>query len=110
MKKDDSVFLKHILDNIEKIENFSKKISKKDFYGNELKQYAIIRAIEVIGEAVKNLSTEFKKENKGIPWKEIAGARDKIIHHYFGIDLDIIWDIVKINLPHLKEKIKHLIN
>lgn len=72
---------------------------------NEMKQYAIVRAIEIIGEAVKNLPSSFKSKHPSISWKEIIGTRDKIIHHYFGVDLDIIWDIVNKDIPDLKKKI-----
>ncbi|MBD3203744.1 DUF86 domain-containing protein [Candidatus Woesearchaeota archaeon] len=104
--KDNNIFLKHILGNIEKIEDFSKNMSKEEFIKEDLKQYAIIRAIEVIGEAVKNLPSSFRKKYPDVAWKEIAGTRDIIIHQYFGIDLDIIWNIIKKELPVLKKEIK----
>ena len=72
---------------------------------DRLKQSAIVREIEIIGEAVKNISENLKDKHREIEWKEIAGTRDKMIHHYFGVDLNIVWDIVKINLPDLKKKI-----
>ena len=102
MEKNNSVFIKHILDSINAVENFSKDISKQEFGGNRLVQSAVVREIEIIGEAVKNLSEEFKNKNKEIPWKEIIGTRDKMIHHYFGIDLEIVWEIIKFGLPELK--------
>jgi len=102
--KDPLIFIEHIIENIENVETFSKDLTKEDLSKNKLKQYAIIRAIEIIGEAAKNLSTKFKEENSGIPWREIAGARDRIIHHYFGADLDIIWEIIKRDIPELKKK------
>lgn len=108
MKKDPLIFLEHILESISKIEAFSKNISKETLSKNELKQYAIIRAIEVIGEAVKNLPDSLKNKYSNVPWKEIIGTRDKMIHHYFGVDLDIVWDIVKKDLPKLKKEIKRI--
>jgi len=104
MIKDPLIFIEHILQSIGKIEAFSKNISKEKLSKSELKQYAIIRAIEIIGEAVKNLPDSFKNQYPDVSWKEIAGTRDKIIHHYFGVDLDIIWDIVKKDLPKLKKQ------
>ncbi len=103
--KSDLVFIEHILDSITAIEEFSKGLNKKELEGNRLKQSAIVREIEIIGEAVKNISKHLKDKHKEIEWKEIAGTRDKMIHHYFGVDLDIIWDIIKTNLPNLKKNI-----
>lgn len=103
--KDDLAFVKHILDGIEAIEKFSKNINKKTLRSNRLKQSAIIREIEVIGEAVKNISLSLKNKHPEIEWREIVGTRDKMIHHYFGVDLDIVWEIIKNDLPDLKEKI-----
>ena len=109
MNKEIKIFILHILENIEKIESFSKNMSKENLGKDEQKQYAIIRAIEIIGEAAKNLPVSFKNKYSNIPWKEIIGTRDKIIHHYFGIDLNIVWDIIKKDLPDLKGKIKKIL-
>jgi len=103
--KNDLAFIEHILDSINAIETFSEKLTKKKLSASRLKQSAIVREIEIIGEAVKNMSENLKKNHKEIPWREITGTRDKMIHHYFGVDLDIIWGIIKINLPVLKKKI-----
>lgn len=107
-EKELAVFIRHILENIEKIEIFSKGILKEGLKNDELRQYAIVRAIEVIGEAVKNLPEEFKEKHKDIPWKEIIGTRDIMIHKYFGVDLEIVWDIIENNLPDLKKKLKKI--
>lgn len=82
-----------------------KDVSKKDFLKNEEKQSAIIRKIEIIGEAVKNLPIEFRKKYLDTPWNKIAGMRDKLIHGYFGIDLDEVWNVVKYNIPRLKKQV-----
>ncbi len=100
--KENIVFIKHILDSINAIEDFSKGMSRKELSSNRMKQSAIVREIEVIGEAVKNISDNLKENYSSVPWKEIVGTRDKMIHHYFGVDLDIIWNIVKKDLPKLK--------
>ena len=105
-EKKEDIFIRHILENIEKIEEFSKGLSKKDLENDELRKYAIVRAIEVIGEAVKNLSQEFKEKHKDIPWKDIIGTRDIMIHRYFGVDSEVVWDIIENNLPDLKKKLK----
>ena len=104
-KKDDLVFIKHILESIEAIGEFSKGLSREELASSRLKQSAIVREIEIIGEAIKNVSTKLKNKNKDIEWKAIAGTRDKMIHHYFGVDLDIIFSIVKKEIPILKKQI-----
>ena len=109
MVKNNLVFITHILENIEKIESFTKDLAKEGFLKDELKQYAVVRAIEIIGEASKNLSEDFKKEHPEVEWKEIIGARDKISHHYFGIKLSTIWNIITNDLPDLKKKVKAII-
>ncbi len=82
--KDDRVYLKHIFDSISDIEEFTNGLSKEDFLRNREKQYAVLRGLEIVGEATKNLSRELKKQCPEITWKEIAGMRDKLIHAYFG--------------------------
>lgn len=106
--KDDSIFIKHILESIEYIERFSKNLSKDDFLRDRLKQSAVIRELEIIGEASKNLSVKFRKENNTIEWNLIAGFRDKLIHHYFGINLERVWNILEKDLPNLKKEIEKI--
>lgn len=103
--KDDLAFIEHILSSINAIKEFSKEMNKEKLMSDRLKQSAIVREIEIIGEAVKNISENLKDKHPEIEWKEIVGTRDKMIHHYFGVDLNIIWNIVKINLPDLKDKV-----
>jgi uncharacterized protein with HEPN domain len=107
-QKDDFVFIEHIIESIEAVEEFSKKLTKDDLVKDRLRQSAIIREIEVIGEAVKNISKPIKEKHKEVQWREIAGARDKMIHHYFGVDLQIVWEIVKIGLPELKKQMLNI--
>ncbi len=103
------VFLEHILDNVEKVESFSGNVSKDELNNDELRQYAIVRAIEIIGEAVKNLPSSFKNKHSNISWRDIVGTRDKMIHHYFGVDLNIVWGIVKKDIPKLKKEVKDIL-
>ena len=105
-EKNDLAFIEHILDSIKAIKEFSRGIRKVELISSRLKQSAIVREIEIIGEAVKNLSEQLKSKYKDIEWQEIAGTRDKMIHHYFGVDLNIVWNIIKKDLPALKKKIK----
>lgn len=109
MKKDPIIFIKHIQNCITDIEHFSKGLSKSDFLKNNLKQSAIVRKIEVIGEAVKNLPRDFTKKYPTIPWEDIAGMRDKLIHHYFGVDLNKVWNVVEYELPKLKKEIQKIL-
>ena len=106
--KSDIVFIEHILDSINAIESFSKNMTERELTSNRLKQSAIVREIEIIGEAAKNISEEFKNKHKEVPWKEIIGTRDKLIHHYFGVDLNIIWRIVKTFIPELKKILENI--
>ena len=109
MKKEPNVFLQHILENISRIESFSEGLTKEKLEKDDRTQYAIIRAIEIIGEAIKNLPQELTEKHPEIPWKDIAGTRDKIIHQYFDIDLDTVWDTLQKDIPDLKNKIQKLI-
>ncbi|OGE19774.1 hypothetical protein A3J19_02495 [Candidatus Daviesbacteria bacterium RIFCSPLOWO2_02_FULL_41_8] len=109
MKKDPSVFLKHILECIDLIGKYSKNFSKKDFKDNGELQDAIIRRLEIIGEAARNLPDEFKSNYSDIEWRRIIAARNILAHFYFGIDLNTIWNIVENDLPPLKEQIKKML-
>jgi uncharacterized protein with HEPN domain len=104
MKKD-RVYLTHILDAISDIEKFMQGVPEKEFFENKEKQYAVLRALEIIGEATKNLSSELKTKSAGIDWKNIAGMRDKLIHAYFGVNLPLVWETVKKDLPQLKKQV-----
>ncbi len=108
MKKD-RVYLTHILDTIADIEKFTQGVSQEAFFENKEKQYAVLRALEIIGEATKNLSSELKNANSAVDWKHIAGMRDKLIHAYFGVNLPLVWETVKKDLPELKSQIQKIL-
>lgn len=105
MKRKELLFLKDILESISNIEEFSKGLSKEKFMKNRLKQSAIVRQFEIIGEAVKNISDSTREKYPGIEWRKIAGSRDIFIHGYFMVDYDRVWGIIKKDLPDLKQKI-----
>ncbi len=101
-------YLLHILDAINDIEESIKKLSRKEFEEAKDAKDATIRRIEIIGEAVKNISSDLKESHPEIEWKKIAGTRDRMIHAYFNLDLDVVWDIVKKDLPPLKKRIEKI--
>ena len=105
MKKDPKVFIGHILESVHLIEKYVDQMSKEDFLKSVNIQDAVIRRLEIIGEAVKNLPLEFRDEYPDIPWRQIAGMRDVLIHAYFGVDLDLTWKVVKSDLPELERKV-----
>lgn len=105
MKRDLNLFIEDILENIEDIESFSKGLSKEGFKKSKLKQNAIYRSLEIIGEATKNIPVSFRNKYSQVPWKEIAGFRDVLVHAYFGVILERVWNILKKDLPILKTQI-----
>ena len=104
MKRRLRLFIEDILESIKLIEKYIKNISKENLDNNQKLKDSIVRRLEIIGEAVKNIPDNFRKKYPEVPWKKIAGLRDIIIHTYFSLDLDITWDIIKKDLPDLKEK------
>ncbi len=109
MKKDPKILLFDVLDSIENIEKYTKNISEDKFFDNLQTQDAVVRRIEIIGEAVKNLPVSFKNKHTNIPWKKIAGTRDVLIHDYSGVDIDLVWEIINNDIPKLKRQIAELI-
>ncbi|PIN89782.1 DUF86 domain-containing protein [Candidatus Pacearchaeota archaeon CG10_big_fil_rev_8_21_14_0_10_32_14] len=106
MTREIVLFINDILNSIKKIESFSKDLTENELSSNELKQFAITRALEIIGEAAKNIPDSFRNQYKEIPWKDIAGMRDVITHSYFNVDLDIVWRVIQKDLPILKNQIQ----
>ena len=104
MKRGLRLFIEDILESIKLIEKYIGNTSKENLDNNQKLKDSIVRRLEIIGEAVKNIPDNFRKKYPEVPWKKIAGLRDIIIHTYFSLDLDITWDIIKKDLPDLKEK------
>lgn len=97
-----------ILDSITKIEEYIDLVSEDEFYSNIQLQDAVLRRIAIIGEAVKNIPSDFKEKHPDIPWREIAGMRDVLIHQYSGVKPRRIWLVIKKDIPELKEQIQNL--
>lgn len=109
MNKSPVIYLKHILECIELIEERIKDVSYKDFINNIDLQDMIIRRLEIIGEAVRNLPREYRQKYQHINWQSPADMRSVLIHGYLEVDLDVVWDTMKNNLPVFKEQIKQLL-
>ena len=109
MKKKPEIFIAHILESIDWIETYAKKMSFGQFKKSTKDQDAIIRRFEIIGEAAKNLPVDFKQKHKNVAWNKIVGMRDVLIHNYFGVDLELVWKTIHEDLPSLKQSLKNLI-
>jgi uncharacterized protein with HEPN domain len=108
MKKDFKIFLEHILESINLIEEYTADKTRKQFLNSKQLQDAVIRRIEIIGEAVKNIPDDIKGKYKDIPWRNIMGMRDILIHQYFGVDLELTWEVINNNIPELKNQISSI--
>jgi uncharacterized protein with HEPN domain len=106
--KENQVYIEHILLAIEKILGYTKDISKDDFIKNEMIQDAVIRNIVIIGEATKKISDDFKASFGSIPWKVMAGMRDKLIHDYMGVDTEVVWKTIEKDIPLLESLLRNI--
>ena len=109
MNNKSHLYLNHILDSCRNILEFTKDIDFKTFINKRLIQSAVIRELEIIGEATKNLSDDIRNHSKEIPWKKLAGMRDKLIHGYFTVDLKEVWITVKKDISILKKDIERIL-
>lgn len=110
MEKDDTIYLRHILDAINTIEEYLQGVDEEKFEATRLLQDGTIRQIEIIGEAVRHVSKDLRRAYPEIPWQDVAGMRDKLIHDYFGVDLEKVWDTTKEDLPMLRERVSQILN
>ncbi|WP_416867911.1 MAG: DUF86 domain-containing protein [Imperialibacter sp.] len=108
-ERDSKLMVEDILSCIGKIERYTLNLSFEDFLHDELRIDAVVRNLEVIGEASKRIHPDFK-QSSNIPWREISGLRNKIVHEYFGVDLEIIWDIVQNDLSVLRAQLLLLLD
>jgi uncharacterized protein with HEPN domain len=108
--KDDLVYHQHILlESIDKIERYLKDTSFESFMFNDMQIDAVVRELEIIGEAANNVSEQFQSEHPAVPWSEMVGMRNRLIHEYFGVNTKIVWETCQSDLKDLKKFIKPLI-
>ena len=108
MTRDMRLYIQDVLENIEAIEGYVQSKTEEQFYGNRQVQDAVLRRLEIIGEAVKNVDEDFRGRYPEIPWKKIAGLRGVLIHEYFGVSLKRVWRVIKIDLVDLKSNISRI--
>lgn len=104
-KRNELVFFDDVIESIQKIEEYIEDVDEEAFAQNSEKQDAVIRRLEIIGEAVKSISDETREKYPHVRWREIAGMRDIIVHQYFGISIELIWRFAHTDLSNLKEEI-----
>ena len=109
-KRDNYLLLRDIIEAITNIDEYLQNLNEDDFYNDRKTKDAVVRNLEVIGEAANQITLEYKKLNPNIEWREAADLRNRIIHEYSGLDYVLLWEIIQINLPSFKEKILKLIN
>jgi uncharacterized protein with HEPN domain len=109
MSNHDAVYLRHILDAINQIESYTAGLTYEAFLEDQLVQDGVIRQLEIIGEACRHLSENLRSQNPDLPWAQIIGLRNRLIHAYFDVNLGIIWDIVQADIPFLKKHVQQIL-
>jgi uncharacterized protein with HEPN domain len=110
MSKEPLEFLRHISDECSYLLSVSKNLSKDEFLDNETLKRAVVRSLEIIGEATKKIPADFKVKWKSIQWKNMAGMRDRLIHDYIGVNYSIVWDVLKNKIPDLSTQIEQVLD
>lgn len=107
--RDYRLYLKDILAALESVETFVERMSFEEFRADDKTASAVVRKFEIIGEAAKNIPEDIRRRYAKIPWKEMAGMRDRLIHFYFGVDYHLVWTTIKERLPSVKQKIQKIL-
>lgn len=106
--KDDTVYIDHINESLRRISKYVFNHDKESFLQSQITQDAVIRQLEIIGEATKQISKEFRSKHTEIPWEDMAGMRDKLIHDYIGVDLWVVWRTVESDVPELMKLLEQI--
>ena len=109
MPERDDQYWAEIIEAIEDIKSFTKNMSYQNFLEDRRTRHAVVRCLEIIGEAARNITAKSRQEHGEIDWKGMIGMRDKLIHHYFGVSYEIVWDTLNNDIPVLEEQIRKII-
>ncbi|WP_091147184.1 HepT-like ribonuclease domain-containing protein [Flavobacterium caeni] len=110
MSKNPKEFLRHIVDECSYLISVSQNLEYNSFLDDETLKRAVVRSLEIIGEATKNIPADFRSNHNSIQWKSMAGMRDRLIHDYIGVNYSIVWDVIKNKIPELKNQIDQVLS
>ena len=108
MSKSPAIYIGHILDEADYVIGALEDVSEEQFYGDETLKRAMVRSLEVIGEATKKLPDDFRDAHPDVPWRKMAAMRDVLIHDYVGVDYEIVWDVITTRIPDLRRQLRSL--